>query len=243
MKNTRLRTSMSVHRGGCWFICFALLTLGLRAGDIVFVRHGETEANVSGQYHPSTTNRLTANGRRQAGALPRLLGGERFDYAATSPMSRCLQTIQPLLQAEGMTAAIWPGLAEISRSVLSRANGNKPVIPRGDALKIPPEWRRFFYFESEDDKHSLEPEDRACALRQIQAVASRLRALARPRDARILVVGHSINGSILLNFLLGREPERSLPLSNGAPARLRVAADGKAELLELNGEQLPAHER
>ena len=60
--------------------------------ELWLVRHGETEWNLSGQHTGRTDVPLTQNGRAQAEALGRLLGGRSFARVLSSPKRRALDT-------------------------------------------------------------------------------------------------------------------------------------------------------
>jgi broad specificity phosphatase PhoE len=62
------------------------------AGEIVLVRHGQTEWSLSGQHTGNTDIPLTAEGRRHAEALGARLSGWRFARVLTSPLSRAVET-------------------------------------------------------------------------------------------------------------------------------------------------------
>jgi broad specificity phosphatase PhoE len=61
-------------------------------GEVVLVRHGETEWSRSGQHTGRTDVPLTDAGRAQAGRLRAQLEGRRFARVLTSPMGRAVET-------------------------------------------------------------------------------------------------------------------------------------------------------
>ncbi|MFJ5260314.1 histidine phosphatase family protein [Streptomyces sp. NPDC088387] len=61
-------------------------------GDLLLVRHGETEWSVSGQHTSWTDLPLTAHGEEQAKSLAPLLSGRTFALALTSPLGRAVRT-------------------------------------------------------------------------------------------------------------------------------------------------------
>ena len=64
-------------------------------GELVIVRHGETEWTVTGQYPGATELPLTANSRRQVVSLHRILRGplrERSPVVVSSPRLRVVET-------------------------------------------------------------------------------------------------------------------------------------------------------
>ncbi|MGW1005575.1 histidine phosphatase family protein [Streptomyces sp. NPDC002520] len=63
-------------------------------GDLLLVRHGETEWSLSGQHTSYTDLPLTTRGEEQAKSLAPLLSGRTFAQALTSPLDRAIRTAQ-----------------------------------------------------------------------------------------------------------------------------------------------------
>ncbi|GAA2248108.1 phosphatase [Streptomyces ruber] len=63
-------------------------------GDLLLVRHGETEWSRSGQHTSWTDLPLTEKGRAQARAVVPLLGSERVAAVFVSPMKRARETAE-----------------------------------------------------------------------------------------------------------------------------------------------------
>ena len=61
-------------------------------GEVVLVRHGETEWSRTGKHTGRTDVELTEEGRRQAQALGVELSGRRFERVLTSPLRRASET-------------------------------------------------------------------------------------------------------------------------------------------------------
>jgi probable phosphoglycerate mutase len=71
-------------------------------GDLLLVRHGETEWSVSGQHTSWTDLPLTQHGEEQAKSLAPLLSGRTFALALTSPLGRAIRTAE----LAGITGAV-----------------------------------------------------------------------------------------------------------------------------------------
>ncbi|WP_405529359.1 histidine phosphatase family protein [Streptomyces canus] len=63
-------------------------------GDLLLVRHGETEWSASGQHTSWTDLPLTQHGEEQAKSLAPLLSGRTFSLALTSPLGRAIRTAE-----------------------------------------------------------------------------------------------------------------------------------------------------
>ncbi|WP_171113895.1 MULTISPECIES: histidine phosphatase family protein [Streptomyces] len=63
-------------------------------GDLLLVRHGETEWSVTGQHTSWTDLPLTGHGEEQAKSLAPLLTGRTFALALTSPLARAIRTAE-----------------------------------------------------------------------------------------------------------------------------------------------------
>ncbi|MCX5052843.1 MULTISPECIES: histidine phosphatase family protein [unclassified Streptomyces] len=71
-------------------------------GDLLLVRHGETEWSVSGQHTSWTDLPLTQHGEEQAKSLAPLLSRRTFARALTSPLDRAIRTAE----LAGVTGAV-----------------------------------------------------------------------------------------------------------------------------------------
>ncbi|MEU1853219.1 histidine phosphatase family protein [Streptomyces sp. NPDC019990] len=63
-------------------------------GDLLLVRHGETEWSRSGQHTSYTDLPLTPHGEEQAGSLAPLLARRTFALVLTSPLARAVRTAE-----------------------------------------------------------------------------------------------------------------------------------------------------
>ena len=71
-------------------------------GDLLLVRHGETEWSVSGQHTSWTDLPLTQHGEEQAKSLAPLLSQRTYALALTSPLGRAIRTAE----LAGITGAV-----------------------------------------------------------------------------------------------------------------------------------------
>ncbi len=79
-------------------------------GDVVLIRHGETEWSVSGQHTGTTDIPLTERGREEARLLEPVLAGADFALVLSSPLRRARETCQ--LAGLGDRVDIDPDLIE-----------------------------------------------------------------------------------------------------------------------------------
>jgi probable phosphoglycerate mutase len=79
-------------------------------GDVVLVRHGETEWSLSGQHTGLTDIPLTERGREEARLLAPLLAGAGFARVLSSPLQRARETCK--LAGLESSMEIEPDLAE-----------------------------------------------------------------------------------------------------------------------------------
>src|SRR5438132_1624730 len=80
------------------------------AGQVVLVRHGETEWSLSGQHTSRTDIPLTEMGRRQAEMLGQCLSTRTFVLVLTSPLQRASETCR--LAGFGAAAQVRSDLQE-----------------------------------------------------------------------------------------------------------------------------------
>ena len=74
-------------------------------GDLLLVRHGETEWSASGQHTSRTDLPLTENGEMQAKSLAPFFSHRSFCIALTSPLRRAVRTAELAGVAGTVTAA------------------------------------------------------------------------------------------------------------------------------------------
>jgi 2,3-bisphosphoglycerate-dependent phosphoglycerate mutase len=70
-------------------------------GKLIFIRHGESEWNATGQWTGLTDVDLSQKGFREAKMLGEAVKDIRFDYAFTSELKRAIQTLEGVLKGSG----------------------------------------------------------------------------------------------------------------------------------------------
>jgi probable phosphoglycerate mutase len=147
----------------------------LQPGQIVLVRHGETEWSVSGQHTSRTDLPLLDRGRANAEALAPMLERFDFDLVLSSPMQRALETCKLAGLGDG---------AEIDRDLMEWDYGDYEGITTPEIRKQVPGWRVWTH-----------PSPNAETAEQVGARADRVLDRCRPvlaegRDVALFGHGH-----------------------------------------------------
>jgi 8-oxo-dGTP diphosphatase len=84
------------------------------------------------------TRPLSGRGRRQADAIAELLAGRRVTRVVSSPATRCVETVEPLATARGLSVVIDKRLAE-GESVAGfldvvRKSNHQAICAHGDLI-------------------------------------------------------------------------------------------------------------
>jgi broad specificity phosphatase PhoE len=82
----------------------------LKPGEVLLIRHGETEWSITGQHSGRCDLPLTARGEDEALEIGRLLAGQTFDCVICSPLQRAIRTCE--IAGYLRTAQIEPDLQE-----------------------------------------------------------------------------------------------------------------------------------
>jgi broad specificity phosphatase PhoE len=209
--------------------------------DVYFVRHAETVANATGRYAADTIDRLSTRGTAQLPPLTRTLQQYRFDAIRVSPFRRAMATIAPYLDASGATAEVWPELAECC-SERPRTNQPSTDVPRGGRIEIDQPFAKMFRLP-EPEARLYRPRSYADGLAQVYDLRDRLVREFGGSGKTILLVGHSLAGTRLIDLLLDREPVGHLPIDNAEVTHLQQRADGSFVLVELNGKRVARRAR
>lgn len=90
-----------------------------RRPAVLFVRHGESMANVADRQlreRPDDSDRLSERGWRQARELGRRLAGESLEAIVASPMRRAQETAAGIAETLGLDVSTDDGLYEVRQS-------------------------------------------------------------------------------------------------------------------------------
>ncbi len=201
---------------------------------VYFLRHAETVANSTGVWNEQTASAFSATGLDQVKEATQWLTRYRFDAIVVSPMWRTQNTVLPFLKANGLSAEIWPELAECCWQKDRSAPVSTPMPMFGRPI-IPEDSSRLHVRE---ERATLEWNETTYGdgMRRVRAAVDLLRERFAGTGKSVLVVGHGNAGQRLIQLLRGREPEEGPPLANARLTHLAEQADGRFELAGLNGQ-------
>jgi broad specificity phosphatase PhoE len=208
------------------------LTRRAGACEIFLIRHGdatpEPDSFIADHYDRQPLNAL---GRQQAVALARHLKDMDFAALYSSPLLRCVETIQPLTEAKGMTFALVPNAREIMHDAdARRANGQNASEYVGSFLdggvRIGAYAMQHGTF---DGLPGAEP--RAQFRARVREAHDQL--AARHAGQRIAVVSHGGVINVYAAVMLGLERDFFMPIRNTAISIVRVQGERRM-LVSLN---------
>lgn len=197
---------------------------------VYFIRHAETVANASGETGGSgpieNHDTLTALGERQVQALRDYLIKENInpDKIIVSPALRTQKSIEPFLSATNTTAELWVELNECC--------GQEPTGVPLPVVRPEVKWKvkiekasDLFTFRTSDDIYYWWPQSYEEGLFMIMTARDRLLAQFSQSGKTVVIVGHAVNGGILLGLLQGYDmlttkPDRPIYIMNTGVHRL-----------------------
>ena len=81
---------------------------------VIFIRHGQTEWNVTGRYQGQSDVQLTAEGRKQAEQLAADFPVDKVDAVYASDLQRAMVTAETIAQKFGLSVQAEPAFREVS---------------------------------------------------------------------------------------------------------------------------------
>ncbi|MET7477141.1 histidine phosphatase family protein [Streptomyces sp. NPDC005648] len=193
-------------------------------GDLLLVRHGETEWSVSGQHTSWTDLPLTQHGEEQAKSLAPLLSQRTYALALTSPLGRAIRTAE-LAGITGTT--VEPDLHEWDY-------GAYEGITTVEIHRSRPHWDLWLHGvppgpEGHPGESPAEVGDRA------DRVLARVDAALSNRTGDVVLVAHAHFLRVLTARRLGLPPAegRLFQLSTGTVSRLSTE-HGRPVIAEWN---------
>jgi broad specificity phosphatase PhoE len=199
--------------------------------ELVLVRHGESFGNLTGDYSTSRHDNLTDTGWAQARTLA-AHWRRPFDRWAASPLGRTRQTALPTLERFGVTAELWPDLAECCWQEprhLPPSDPELPLVPLG--LEAHEErWFGPAHLAAVAPEHERWQD----GLRRMRRAAAALDAVVRGGQS-ILAVSHGYAISKLVILLTGEgDVNEVFDMVNTGVTRLVPTEPGRYTIEEFN---------
>ncbi|MBW8699450.1 Phosphoserine phosphatase 1 [Streptomyces sp. MBT84] len=183
-------------------------------GDLLLVRHGETEWSASGRHTSWTDLPLTQGGEEQAKSLATQLAGRTFALTLTSPLHRAIRTAE-LAGLSG--AATEPDLHEWDY-------GGYEGITTVDIHRTRPDWRLWTDgVPPGPPGHPGESPDEVAA--RADRVLARIAPALAEGDVILVAHGHFLRVLTARHLGLGAAEGRLFQLRTGTVSRLSTEHD------------------
>ncbi|MGW4299568.1 histidine phosphatase family protein [Streptomyces sp. NPDC004376] len=193
-------------------------------GDLLLVRHGETEWSLSGQHTSWTDLPLTARGEEQARSLAPLLSGHDFAVVLTSPMGRARDTAR----LAGLTGA------ESDPDLVEWDYGGYEGVKTVDIHETRPDWDLWTDgVPPGPEGHSGESPEQIGA--RADRVLARVDKALQEDGGDVILVAHAHFLRVLTARRLGLPPAdgRLFQLATGTVSRLSTE-HGRPVIVEWN---------
>ncbi|MFD8263887.1 histidine phosphatase family protein [Streptomyces griseoluteus] len=193
-------------------------------GDLLLVRHGETEWSRSGQHTSWTDLPLTEHGEEQARSLTPLLAGRSFALTLTSPLGRARRTAE----LAGVTGA------EPEPDLREWDYGGYEGITTVDIHRTRPDWDLWTDGAVPGpDGHPGESPEQIGA--RVDRVLARVEKVLDADNGDVLLVAHGHVLRVLTARRLGLPPRegRLFQLATGTVSRLSTE-HGRPVIAEWN---------
>lgn len=216
-----------------WIIAvFVSGTIDAMAFDLYFLRHAQTQANVTREYTPENQQTFSPWGLEQVNHVAGGLADYEFDVVIVSPAWRTMHTILPVLMERGMQAEIWPELYECcwDRETVE----DDPQVTRGEAIEIDPAFTTYFRLRDAESGYILEVDTPARGELMVAGAVELLLERFAGTEQRVLMVSHYHTGGRILRNLLGESAPARIQPQNARLTHLRGDEEGQFSLLMLN---------
>ncbi|QPF71846.1 histidine phosphatase family protein [Roseateles sp. DAIF2] len=192
--------------------------------ELLLIRHGETDWNRRQSFQGQIDVPLNERGLAQALRVGERLAGERFDALVASDLIRTRQTAAPLAEAQRLAPAFSAELREQAFGILEGLSFDDIKVRHPDEFAL---WARH------DPDYAL-PGGAESRRRFHERVIGALQALGHQHPgARLAVVTHG--GVLDMVWRSARNlpltGPRECPIPNAGLNRLRLAPDGRFEIL------------
>ena len=218
-----------------FLVVFSLLffSLSAEALDVYFVRHAETVANVTHNYTEENQRVFSKLGKEQVEELTRQLASFDFDFICVSPTHRTLKTILPYLRIKNASAEIWP---EIAECCWQSDRNVKPKAPfqKAEEILLEEQMKGHFHFRDADTDRFYKDGNYADGLVRLRSACDMLIERFSGQDKSVLIVGHSLAGSRIIEMLLGQAPAGKYSPHNAQICYLKETQPGQFRLMRFN---------
>jgi len=193
--------------------------------NIFLARHGQTAWNKEKVFRGSVDVPLNEQGMAEAEAVGKALQGEPVSFVYASPLSRAVQTAQPLAEKKGLRVVVHPGIKDM----------NFGAWERRKLADIEREQPRLFREWMERPHKCRIPG--AETLGQVQKRAlDAWREIAEKHPGETgLLVSHRVVCKLLVLGLMGLGPEKFWDIQQDTAAiSLFAVEDGRAVVCRIN---------
>jgi probable phosphoglycerate mutase len=205
--------------------------IGGWSGELVLLRHAQTDCTVAGSFCGDHDPPLSPAGRLMAGRLADAAGLAGVSRLLVSPARRSVQTSTALASRYGLVARLDPRLRELS---FGQWEGRRP-----EQVRTEPAYQRWF---GDPARHPPPGGETGLAvLARVLAVATE--AMAGRDAAKVALLTHKAPVRLLVCHFLGLPPAQYRRIGPvGVCSVTRIAFDGgRPRLVELgNVDHLPA---
>jgi 2,3-bisphosphoglycerate-dependent phosphoglycerate mutase len=202
-------------------------------GNLVLVRHGESQWNLENRFTGWVDVPLSAKGEEEARAAGEKLQGYTFDKAFTSVLQRAKNTLKTILEVTGQTGIeieYDQALNERHYGALQGLNKQETALKYGDEqVKI---WRRSYDVPPPADKTELNPDGISESLKDTAARTLPyyekhiLPEIAAGKNIIIAAHGNSLRSIVMYLEELTKEQVLELNIPTGAPLLYVFDANG-----------------